>query len=51
MTFEDSFLFAAVSAMDHDDDLQQDLLPLYISDTAAIMAHRSSDMAGSNCWN
>jgi hypothetical protein len=51
MTYEDSFLVAALSAMDHDDDLPQDLLPLYISDTAAIMAHRSSDMAGSNCWN
>lgn len=50
MTFEDSFLFAAVTALDNDDDLPHDLLPLYICDTATIMAHRSSDMAGTSFW-
>ena len=50
MTFEDSFLVAAMYAMDHDEDLPQDLLPLYISHTATIMAHRSSDMVGTSLW-
>ena len=43
-TFEDYLLFAANSAIDA--DVPDELLPLFISDNAAMMAHFSSDMAG-----
>ena len=44
MSFEDYFLFAATSAIDA--DVPDELLPLFISDNAALRAHWSSDMAG-----
>ena len=44
MSFEDCLLYAATSAIDN--DVPDELLPLYISDNAAMRAHLSSDMAG-----
>ena len=43
MSFEDYLLFAANNAIDN--DVPDELLPLFISDNAARMAHMSSDMA------
>lgn len=48
MNFEDYLLFATTSAIDA--DVPDELLPLFISDNAAMMAHMSSDMAGSQLW-
>ncbi len=42
MSFEDYFLFATTTAIDA--DVPDELLPLFISDNAAQMAHLSSDM-------
>lgn len=44
MSFEDYLLFATTSAIDN--DVPDELLPLYISDNAARMAHLPLDMAG-----
>ena len=44
MSFEDYLLFATTSAIDA--DVPDELLPLFISDNAALMAHLSSDLAG-----
>lgn len=44
MSFEDYLLFATTSAIDA--DVPDELLPLFISDTAALRAHLSSDFAG-----
>lgn len=49
MSFEDCLLFATTSAIDN--DVPDELLPLYISDNAAMRAHMSSDMAGTTFWN
>lgn len=48
MSFEDYFLFAATSAIDA--DVPDELLPLFISDNAALMAHLSSDTMGTATW-
>ena len=44
MNFEDYFLFATNAAMDA--DVPDELLPLFISDNAARLAHLSSDTMG-----
>ena len=44
MNFEDYLLFATTAAMDA--DVPDELLPLFISDNAAMMAHISPDLAG-----
>ncbi len=44
MSFEDYLLFATTSALDA--DVPDELLPLYISDNAALRAHLSSDTMG-----
>ena len=44
MSFEDYLLFATTAAMDA--DVPYELLPLFISDNAARMAHLSSDTMG-----
>lgn len=48
MSFEDYFLFATTSAIDA--DVPDELLPLFISDNAALRAHLSSDTMGSSAW-
>lgn len=48
MNFEDYLLFAATSAIDA--DVPDELLPLFISDNAALMTHLSSDAVGSGLW-
>lgn len=44
MSFDDCLLFATVSALDS--DVPDELLPLYISDNAALAARQSSDTMG-----
>lgn len=44
MNFEDYLLFATTSALDA--KVPDALLPIFICDNAAMMAHMSSDMAG-----
>ena len=44
MSFEDYLLFATTSAIDN--DVPDELLPLYISNNAAMRAHLSSDTMG-----
>ena len=44
MNFEDYLLFATTSAIDA--DVPDELLPLFISDNAALRAHISPDLAG-----
>lgn len=44
MNFEDYLLFATTAAMDA--DVPDELLPVFISDNAARMAHLSSDSMG-----
>ena len=41
MSFEDCLLFATTAAIDA--DVPDELLPLFISDNAALRAHMSSD--------
>ncbi|MBK9440757.1 MAG: hypothetical protein IPN53_05320 [Comamonadaceae bacterium] len=48
MSFEDYLLFAATSAIDS--DVPDELLPLFISDNAARMAHLSSDTMDNAAW-
>ena len=44
MSFEDYLLFAATTAIDA--DIPDELLPLFISDNAALRAHLSPDTMG-----
>lgn len=44
MNFEDYLSYATTTAMDA--DVPDELLPLFISDNAALMVHMSSDTMG-----
>ena len=48
MSFEDYLLFATTTAIDA--DIPDELLPLFISDNAALRAHLSSDSPDTQIW-
>ena len=47
MSFTDYLTFAVANI---DDDTPDELLPLTLMDSAAMMAHLSTDMVGTQAW-
>jgi hypothetical protein len=48
MSFEDYLLFATTAALDA--DVPDELLPMFISDNAALMAHLPPDSPDTQIW-